>query len=197
MQSSKIRWNRLAIVIVGGLGVLLLVCVVVWALAPNLRRILQEPFWKTNTELAVQAAHKMIDYDLPPNYQELKVLTIEERDVAVLISDRDRPGNVIFIERISDGIIGVDNWRTGYEEDMSKEMGEYRFNTRTVGTQKTTVRSQSVALRLLEGTNESGRRVHLVVCGFTGKSGDVLLAIVAGEDTWDQAMVDGFLKPIR
>lgn len=197
MQARKIRWNRVAIVVASIFGVLLLVCIVMWALAPNLRRILQAPYWKTNTDLAAQAARKMIDYDLPANYQELKVLTIENQDAAVVIADRTRPGNIIFIERMQEGIVGVDEWRTRYEENLSKEMGEYRFNTRTISTQKTTVRGQPVTLRLIEGTNESGRRVRQVVCGFAGKSGDLLLAVVAGEDSWDQTLVDNFLRSIR
>jgi len=194
MQSRKIRCNRLAIVIAGIFGPLLLVCSVIALLVPNLRRILQTPYWKTNTELAAQAARKMIDYDLPPSYQELKVLTIDNHDAAVLIVDRARPGNIIFIERVQEGIIGVDEWRIRYEENLSKEMGEYRFTTRTVGIQNTAVRGQLVKLRLMDGTNESGRRVRQVVCGFTGKSSDVLLAIVAGEDTWDHTMVESFVR---
>lgn len=197
MQSRKIRWNRFALVIAGAFGVLLLCCVGVWALAPNLRRILQAPYWKTNADLAAQVARKMIDYDLPANYQEQKVLTIENYDAAVIIAHRARPTDLIFIERVQEGIIGVDEWRARYEENLSKEMGEYRFSTRTVGTQKMTVRGQPVTLRIIEGTNESGRRVRQVVCGFTGKSGDILLAMVAGEDSWDQAMVDAFLRSIR
>jgi hypothetical protein len=90
-----------------------------------------------------------------------------------------------------------DSWRTCYEEDLSKEMDEYCFTTRTVGTQKLTVHSQPVTLRLLEGANESGCRVRQVGCGFKGKSGDILLAMVAGENSWDQGMVNGFLKSIR
>ncbi len=66
-----------------------------------------------------------------------------------------------------------------------------------VGTQKTTVRGQPVTLRLFEGTDENGRQVRQVVCRFAGKSGDVLLGIVASRESWDQAMVDGFLGSIR
>ena len=68
-QPRKIRWNRLVILVAGVLGLLLLCCVAVAALAPNLRRIIQAPFWKTDAQLAAQAAHKMFDYDPPPDYQ--------------------------------------------------------------------------------------------------------------------------------
>jgi len=197
MQSRKIRWNRLVILIAGVLGVLLLCCIAVSALAPNLRRIIQAPLWKTDAPLAAQAAHKMLDYDLPPDYQELKVLTVQGQDAAVIMAHRERPGDMIYIERVQDGIFADDEWRASYETRLAREMGVRRYNTQTVGTQKTTIRGQPTTLRLLEGTDENGRRIRQVVCGFSGKSGDVLLAIVAGQETWDQAMIDDFLQSIR
>jgi hypothetical protein len=197
MESHRVRWNRLAILVAGGLGLLLLACVVIWALAPNLRRILQAPFWKTDPQLTAQAAHQMVDYDLPPSYNELKVLTVQDRDAAVIISHRERPGDLIYIGTLMEGILGVEEWRVRYEENLSQEVGGRRYNTQVVGTQETTVRGQPVTLRLLKGTDENGRAVRQVVCGFTGKSGDLLLAIVASQETWDQTMVDSFLKSIR
>jgi len=76
-------------------------------------------------------------------------------------------------------------------------MGVRRYNTQAVGTQQMTVRGQPTTLRLFEGTDENGRKIRQVVCGFSGKSGDLLMAMVASQDTWDQAMVDRFLQSIR
>jgi hypothetical protein len=196
-QSRKIRWNRLAILIVGVLGVLLLLCVGVAALAPNLRRIIQGPMWKTDAQLAAQAAHSMVDYDLPPDYQESRVLKIQGEDAAVIIAHRERPEDMIFIEHVTEGIIGNDEWGASYETRLSREIGMRRYNTQAVGTQKTTIRGQPTTLRLFEGTDENGRKIRQVVCGLGGKSGDLLMAIVASQDTWDQAMVDRFLQSIR
>jgi len=197
MQPRKIRWNRLVILIVGVLGVLLLLCVGGAALAPNLRRIIQAPLWKTDAQLAAQAAHSMVDYDLPPDYQESQVLKIQSQDAAVIIAHRQRPDDMIFIEHVQEGIIGNDEWRASYETRLSREIGLRRYTTQAVGTQKTTVRGQPTTLRLFEGTDENGRKIRQVVCGFSGKSGDLLLAIVATQETWDQAMVDTFLQSIR
>jgi hypothetical protein len=197
MRSRKIRWKRVVILIAGVLGVLLLCVIVVSLLAPNLRRILQAPFWKTDAQLAAQAAHKMFDYDLPPNYQELKVLTIRGQDAAVIIAHREQPEDMIVAEGVMDGIIAVDEWRARYETRLAREMGGHRYDTETVDTQETVIRGQPTTLRILEGTDENGRQVRQVVCAFSGKSGDILLGIVAGRDSWDQAMVDTFLQSIR
>ena len=197
MQPRKIRWNRLAILVAGVLGVLLVCSIGVAALAPNLRRIMQAPLWKTDAQLAAQAAHQMIDYDLPPDYQESQVLNIQGQGAAVIIAHRELPEDMIFVEHMQDGIIANDEWRASYETRLSREIGVRRYNTQAVGTQKTTVRGQPTMLRLFEGTDENGRRIRQVVCSFSGKSGDLLMAIVAGQDTWDQALVDRFLQSIR
>jgi hypothetical protein len=197
MQPHKIRWGRLAIVVAGLLGGLFLCIIVAILLAPNLRRILQASYWKTDAQLAAQAAHKMFDYDLPPNYQELKVLTIRGQDAAVMIIHREQAEDMIVVEGVTDGILPVDEWRARHETRLAREMGGRRYDTQTVGTQEGVVRGQPTTLRILEGTDENGRQVRQVVCGFSGKSGDVLLGIVSGRDTWDQALVDGFLQSIR
>ena len=196
-QSRQIRWNRLAILIAGVLGALLVCGIGVTALAPNLRRIIQAPLWKTDAGLAAQAARTMLDYDLPPDYQESQVLNIQGQSAAVIISHRERPGDMIFIEHVTEGILGNDEWRANYETRLSREMGLRRYTTQMAGTQKTTVRGQPTTLRLFEGTDENGRKIKQVVCSLGGKSGDLLMAVVAGQDTWDQTMVDRFLQSIR
>lgn len=197
MQPRKIRWSRLAILVAGVLGVLLSCVIVGSMLAPNLRRILQAPYWKTDAQLATQAAHKRFNYDLPPNYQELKVLTIRGEDEAVIMAHRDQSEDFIFIEAVLEGTIANNEWRTKAETRLAREMGGHRYDVQTVGTQETVVRGQPTTLRILEGTDENGRLVRQVVCGFSGKSGDILMGIVAGQDAWDQAMVDDFLQSIR
>jgi hypothetical protein len=138
----------------------------------------------------------MLDYDLPADYRELKVLTVQNLDAAVILAHRERPEDMIVFEGVMEEVLDVEEWRAKYETRMAAEMGGRRYHTEQVGTQETTIDGQPTTVRLFEGTDESGRQVRQVVCGFTGKSGDLLLGIVAGQDTWDQAMVDGFLQSI-
>ncbi len=197
MEPRSIRWNRVLVVVASLLGVLLACCVGIWALAPRLRRVMVAQFWRTDPQLTAQAAHKFIDYDLPPHYQELKVMDVQNAYAAVIIAHRERPEDMIYMGGVTDGIIGVETWRVRYEENLSREIGDRRYDTRTTGMQLATIRGQPTTLHLLEGTDEAGRRVRQVVCAFKGKSGDMLLAIVASQDSWDQSMVDNFLQSIR
>ena len=195
MQSERIRWNRV-VILVGVAIALLVVCVGIWSFVPTLRQFLVARYWKTDPQLAYQVAHKMLDYELPPNYQELRVMDMEGY-AAVIIAHRERPGDLIYIGGLTDGIIGNAAWRARYEENLSREMGDRRYNAQAVDTRKATVRGQPVTLRLFEGTDESGRQVRELVCAFAGKSGDLLLGIVSSRETWDQAEADRFLQSIR
>lgn len=47
----------------------------------------------------------MLDYDLPPGFQELKVLTIRGEDAAVVLAHRERPEDLICIEGVMDEIL--------------------------------------------------------------------------------------------
>ncbi len=196
MQTQRVRWNRV-IILIAGAGILLALCAVIWWFAPQIRRSILGTFWKTDPQLAAQAARNMMDYDLPPGYQELRVLNIQGQDAAVMIVHRERPSDAILVEGVLEGIIGNDSWRANYERGLSHEMGDRLLNMQETSTQKTTVRGQPTTLRLFEGTDETGRKVKQVVCGFAGKNGDLLLAIVGSQETWDQAMVDNFLRSIR
>ncbi len=196
MNSRRIRWNRVVLLLAVA-GIPLVICIGIWAFAPVLRQMLYARYWKTDQALAAQAAHRMIDYELPPDYQELRVLTVGDMDAAVIIAHRERPGDFIYLGGLTDGIIDVEEWRTRYEENLSKEMGDRRYDARALGTQMTTIRGQPVTVRLFDGTDQNGEKVRQVVCSFTGKSGDLLLGIVGSQDTWDQAMVDRFLRSIR
>jgi hypothetical protein len=118
-------------------------------------------------------------------------------DAAVIIAHRERAEDVIFMEGVMEGTVANHEWRVKAETGLAREIGGRRYNTHVVRTQETVVRGQPTTLRMFEGTDENGRKVRQVVCGFSSKSGDILLAIVAGQDTWDQAMVDRFLQSVR
>lgn len=196
MQRQRIRWNRI-VILIAGVAILCGLCAGIWALAPNIRRGLFSMFWKTDPQQAAQAAQKMLDYDLPPGYQELRVLNIQGEYAAVMIVHRERPSDAIFIGGLTDGIIDNDQWRANYERGLAREMGDRLLNMREIGTQETTVRGQPTTIRYFEGTDESGRQVKQAICAFAGKGKDLLMGIVASQETWDQAIVDGFLQSIR
>ncbi len=197
MKGNKVRWQRVGVLIAGALVALGLCCIAVVTIGPNLRRIIQSPFWNTDPQFAAQAAHRMLDYELPPNYQELKALNVQGQDAVVIIAHRGQPENLIFMTLAVSGASTDPELRATVEERWSREVGEHSYDTHTVSTQTVSIRGQSTPVRLLEGTDEKGRKIRQVACVVAGKGGDMLLSVVSSQETWDQAMVDRFLRSIR
>ena len=159
--------------------------------------ILRARAWEVNPQLAVETAHAIIDYALPDEYEEQQVLMIQDVPRAVIISHRDRPGDLIAFLPIPSGIIENDSWRTKYEESNSRYVGKYRYETQTIENHSITVRGQAANLRTLQGIDQNGAAIRQQVCLFEGKTGDLLLIFVSSENTWDQEMVDSFIQSIR
>jgi hypothetical protein len=196
MKQSKISWKRVFILIGAALGICLLASVALYMFGRPVTDALRARLWKTDPQLAAQMAHEMMDYDLPPDYQELKVLDMGSGANDVIIAQLEKPENFILIQQAPDGLLNTE-YQAGAEEKWSREIAEHHYDTHTVSSQALTVRRQPTTLRILEGTDENGRSIRQAVCMFTGKTSDLLLVMVADQDTWDQTLVDQFLQSIR
>lgn len=187
--------NRKTIIILAVCGIVIIVAVVLFG--ETTLAILRAQAWEVNPSLASETAHTLIDYELPDGYQEQQVLMIQDVPRAVIISRRDYPGDLIALMPIPSGIIENESWRTKYEEQNSRYVGQYRYATKTIKNEIITVRGQSVNLRTLEGRDQKGVAIHQTVCLLESKTGELMLIIVASQATWDQIMIDDFIQSIR
>jgi hypothetical protein len=197
MPQRRIVWGRVILVLVAVAVILLIACVALFTWGGPLLTRIRANMWKTDPQLAASAARSMLDYDLPPGYQELGVLVVEQRPNAVIMAHRERPTDLIFIQIVPNGILTNDRWRASYVDRLSKEMWQHRYNVRAVTTQTRVIRGQATTVTILEGTDENGRQIRQAICGLTGKSDDLLVALVASQATWNQALIDRFLQSIR
>jgi hypothetical protein len=196
MKKGKISWKRVSILIGGLIGICLLISVALFVFGRPMYYSLRARFWKTDPQLAAQVAHRMIEYDLPATYKELKVLDMGSGTATVMIANLKKPADFILIEQAPDGILATE-YQTDTEEKWSRDIAEHHYDTHTVSTQAVMVRGQSTHLRIMEGTDENHRPIRQAVLMLTGKSSAILLVVVAGQDTWDQSLVERFLQSIR
>ena len=187
--------NRKTIIILVACGIFIVVAVVLFG--ETTLAIFRAQAWEVNPSLALETAHTLIDYELPDGYQEQQVLMIQEVPRAVIISHRSHPGDLIALIPIPSGIIENESWRTEYEEQNSRYVGQYRYETKTINNEIITVRGQSVNLRMLEGRDQNGVAIHQAVCLLEGKTGELMLIFVASQATWDQMMINDFIQSIR
>lgn len=198
MKSGKIIWKRVALLVVGAVSLCGLIGLAIYTFQDSLRAALSAQYWKTDPAQAAEVAHALIDFDLPPGYQPEKVMKLKEAAAdAVILASQAHPSDMIYISQTPDGILANEEWRTKYEERGARAIADQLYETETISTRTTTVRGQPTTLRFLEGTDKNGQAVKQLACMFNGKSGEVLLVMVASQSTWDQAMVDNFLNSIH
>jgi len=197
MKRGKIMWSRIAILI-GGLMVLCVAgCLILNSVGRPALRAIRSQFWNTDLAYAAQIAHEMIDYDLPPGYQEQKAMTIQDARV-VIIAHRERPDDNMVIELELETInVEEPEYREQIEEMRAREVGDHDYSTQRVSTQDVIIRGQPVTLSIREGQDDRGRPARQVIGSFAGKNGDVVMVIAGVLDTWDQKLVDDFIQSIR
>jgi hypothetical protein len=196
MKPGKISWKRVVLLLGVLGGICLLISTALFIFGRPAYYSLRARFWKADPQLAAQTAHAMIDYDLPPDYHELKVLDMGSGTATVMVANPEKPADFILIEQAPDGILATE-YQTGTEEKWSRDIAEHHYDTHMVLTQTVVVRGQPTYLRIMEGTDENHRPIRQGVLMFNGKSSALLLVLVAGQDTWDQSLVDHFLQSIR
>lgn len=199
MKSGKIIWKRVALLVTGVVVLCGLIGLAIYVFQGPLRSALNARLWKTDPVLAAQTAKTLIDFDLPPGYQPEKVLKLNEDASAdaVILTSQAHPSDMIYIARTPSGILANEEWRTKYEVRGAHNIADQLYDTETVNTTTATVRGQPTTLRLLEGLDQNGQAVRQLACMFNGKSGEILVVVVASQFNWDQAMVDHFLNSIR
>ena len=198
MKSGNILWKRVGLLVAGAAALCGLACLAYYLFQVPIRSALGALYWKTDPALAAEVARGLLDFDLPPDYKPEKALKFQEgvADAVILVSQA-HPSDLIFISQTPQGILANDAWRARYEERAAHAIAGQLYDTETVGIQSATVRGQPTALRLLEGNDQNKQAVRQLACMFQGKSGEILLVIVASQSTWDQSMVEDFLSSIR
>jgi hypothetical protein len=174
----------------------LLLCVLGSALTHRIRGYVYSLFLKDDPEYAAQVAHTMIDYDLPPGYQEQSAMQVKTYYTLAIIASNDHPSDLIAIQPASDLLMDPE-WGESSQERSAQEIGELHYQSHTVSVQDVVIRNQPSRLRMLEGQDEDGLDIRQVLSAFSGKNGNVLVIIVGDIKTWDQAMVDQFLSSIH
>ncbi len=196
MKRKKVIWRRVAILVLGTIGACLFLVILGSALTPKIKSYVLSLFLKDDPNYAAQVAHTMIDYDLPPGYQEQRAMQVKTYYTLAIIASNDHPSDLIAIQPASD-FLKDPEWGESSEERAAQEIGDLHFQTHTVSVQDVLIRNQPSSLRILEGLDEDGHDIRQALSAFSGKSGNVMVIIVGDIETWDQAMVDRFLSSIR
>ncbi len=196
-MKRKILWKRLLILVGGVLVICLLGVVALFTVGRSLLSTLRAAAWTEDPLQARQAAQAMLAYQLPAGYAETKLLKVQGYTAGVLIPSSQRPGDLILLQSMVAEVRENESYRKRYEEGWSKDLDGHRYQVHTLEIRQMRIAGADVPLRLLDGTDESGRQVKQAVCILPGKAGDVLVAMMSSVETWDQGVVDTFFQSLK
>ena len=151
-------------------------------------------------EQAAKMGREIVEYTLPPGYHEvfamnmlgIKMVAISQKDLT------DAAMVLMLMQFPTTSNLDQEQMERQMQQTWSQQSQRGNFQMRVVGTQKATIRGQSVTLTISEGTSGSSDVTLRQVTGvFNGKGGMVMLMAMGNTDQWDQTVLDKFLASIE
>ena len=183
-----------------GLGAALLFCccaaLVAFFVVRQAGQKLQEGM-KTDPESASKAAHEIVDYDLPPGYQEQMAMDVMIYSFVMIGPESMTTGGPLIM--LAQFETGVDQQQMEQQirQAFEQQAGNRGQNMKLVEVKKKTIRGEETEVALYEGTDSEGNDMRQLITTFPGKGGTVMLMVMGETRTWDQGMVDDFIESIR
>lgn len=146
----------------------------------------------------VAVARSIVDYELPPGYAETSATDVVVYQMA-LISNEDAVDAPTFMLIHYQWFMNVNTRKM--VEDMQptfeQNSGDSATQWTTTDQYQATVNGQTVDVLVMESLSRNGYRSRQLTTSFKGKSGNVLLIVQGGVNSWDEALVQAFMASIH
>ena len=196
--------TKTALVILGGVIFLCIVCLIIGyfglrTAGTNLldRMVIDDP-----EEVDIKA-RQIIDYDLPPGYEEQSIVDMFFGKMLMIEGNTGTTagnGSGIFImifEMTANFDMDREEMRLRIESEMQTRMRSEGWVLKLVEEKPTVIRDQKTTLLVYEGTDEFGNQLKQIVTTFDGKNGLIMLMMAGREDAWNNFDIDAFIMSIR
>jgi len=152
---------------------------------------------------AATLGREIVDYSLPDGYRELGGMNALVFKMVFIGSESKGQGSMFMI------LMQIPAGANMSPEEMQRQMTQAmqqqgqgpNIQAHVVGTQAATIKGQPVTLTVSEGEvtegSDAGAIFRQVIGVFPAKDGTAMLMVMGNKDTWDQAMLDGFLASIK
>jgi hypothetical protein len=142
-----------------------------------------------------EVAQKIADYQLPSGYKEIVSMNLLGVSRAGFAS-KDEHIAIFMFQMPANTQMSSEQFRQQIQQMIERQTGQ-SIKLKEVGTRTVSIRSQSVEMSILEGSNSNGEIYRQMMGEFTGKGGPALLMISGSTANWDQASIDQFIKSLR
>jgi hypothetical protein len=185
-----------------GLGAAALFClcavVVAGFLFMQLGRQFQQGF-KTDPEAASEAAHAIVDYELPAGYQEQMAMNFLVYSFVMI--GPESPGTttrpLIMLAQFDPMGTSQEQMEQQIRQSFEQQAGQRGLDMELVKVENMTIRGEEVEVTTFEGTDESGAVIRQLITSFPGKDGTAMLIVMGPAEGWDQDVIDDFITSIH
>ena len=194
-NKNKWVWIGLGAALLFCCGAVLVAGLVFWQAGQKLKEGIS-----ADPEAAAEAAHKIIEYDLPEGYQEQMAMAIMFYSFVVIgpqNSEGISNGPVIMLAQFQAGAVNQDQMEEQMRQSFEQQSSHPGLSMELVKTEEQTIRGEQTQVATYEGTDENGNVLRQVITSFPGKDGTAMLMITGPAELWDQDMIDAFIESIR
>ena len=167
-----------------------LLCVLTAVLVPNL---LSKTF-STDPAKAKATGAQIVDYTMPPGYQEMMGMDMFFEQI-VLLGREDKRGVTIMLFQIKATNVSRDQMEQQMRQAFQGQFSSGSSKMTPVGTRTVKIKNQSVTLNISESTGSTPLRQAIGV--FPGKGGLAMVMLTGTVREWDWDMLDAFFQSMR
>ncbi len=190
------RWKRIVIAALILTGIPVLLCAALAIFGPGLARSIHQSIWKNDPIKAAEIAHSLADYTLPAGYQEKTYVQIMGASQVILAPTDDSEGmTILFVQEYM--AMNDQEIVTEMEDAWAKEVGTHTYTTSRTSTETVMIGGQETIVSHRSGVDETGQPARQLVTVFYGKTGWTVLVIVSPLESWNQTLVDEFLRSLN
>jgi hypothetical protein len=154
---------------------------------------------KTDPESASQAAHAIVDYELPPGYQEQMSMDLMIYTFVMMAPEpqNSRSGPLIMLARFNEMGANREEMERQIQQSFEQQSGFRGLTMQIVDVRKVTIRGDEVDVTTFEGKDDNGLVMRQLVTTFPAKNGTGMLMIMGPAQYWDKDVIDQFVESLH
>lgn len=154
---------------------------------------------KTDPESASQAAHAIVDYELPAGYQEQMSMDLMIYTFVMIGPEErnSRSGPLIMLARFNAMGANREDMERQIQQSFEQQSGLRGLRMEIVDVRQVTIRGDEVDVTTLEGQDDNGLVMRQLVATFPAKNGTGMLMIMGPAQNWDEDVIDQFVESLH
>jgi len=154
---------------------------------------------KTDPESASQAAHAIVDYELPAGYQEQMSMDLMIYTFVMIGPEprNSRSGPLIMLARFNEMGANREEMERQIQQSFEQQSGLRGLTMQIVDVRKVTIRGDEVDVTTFEGKDDNGLVMRQLVTTFPAKNGTGMLMIMGPAQYWDKDVIDQFVESLH